>query len=268
MRTAGRGALALLIAALFAFPLYWMVVTALSPLADLRAGDYGLLPHHVLWSNVTHAWNAYPFGRWLVNSTVIAVVSVVLTVTINLVCGYAFAKLRFPGRDLLFLLIVSTLMIPIQVLMVPQFQIVTGFGWLNSDVGVILPRAAEAFGIFFARQYFRSIPDELIDAARVDGAGEWTIFRRIALPLAKPLIAVLVIFTFMWRWNEFAWPLIILKDTSSYTLPIGLLFLKGQYSTDVTAVMAIATISALPMLLVFAACQRYFVEGLVRTGLK
>jgi len=263
-----RPVTAVAVALLFAFPLYWMVVTAVSPLADLRSGDYGLWPHQLLLSNLSHAWNSFPFSRWLLNSVVIAVVSVALTVSINIACGYAFAKLRFPGRDLLFLLIISTLMIPVQVLMVPQFQIVTGFGWLNSDLGVIIPRAAEAFGIFFARQYFRSVPDELIEAARIDGAGEWAIFRRIALPLAKPLIAVLIIFTFMWRWNEFAWPLIILKDTDAYTLPIGLLFLKGQYSTDVTAVMSIAMISTVPMLNVFGFCQRYFVEGLVRTGLK
>jgi ABC-type glycerol-3-phosphate transport system permease component len=263
-----RWAATALFAILFAFPLYWMVVSAVSPLADLRAGDYGILPHALLTSNFTRAWQTYPFDRWLLNSTVIAVVSVALTVSINVVCGYAFAKLRFPGRDLLFLLIISTLMIPIQVLMVPQFQIVTGFGWLNSDLGVIVPRAAEAFGIFFARQYFRSIPDELIEAARIDGAGEFTILRRVALPLAKPLIAVLIIFTFMWRWNEFAWPLIILKDTDAYTMPIGMLFLKGQYSTDVTALMSMAIAATAPMVLVFAFFQRYFVEGLVRSGLK
>jgi ABC-type glycerol-3-phosphate transport system permease component len=259
---------AALLAVVFVFPLYWMLVTAISPLSDLRSGDYGVLPQHFLLSNFTRAWDKYPFDRWLLNSWVIAIASVVLTVSINVVCGYAFAKLRFPGRDVIFLLILSTLMIPIQVLMVPQFQIVADLGWLNSDIGVIIPRAAEAFGIFFARQYFRGIPDELVEAARIDGASELTILRRVVLPLSKPLIAVLVIFTFMWRWNEFAWPLIVLKDASSYTLPIGMLFLQGQYSTDVTALMSIAIVSVVPMIAVFVFFQRYFVEGVARTGLK
>jgi multiple sugar transport system permease protein/alpha-1,4-digalacturonate transport system permease protein len=267
-RTVARFALAAGLAVLFAFPLYWMVVTAVSPLSELRSGDYGIIPHHIELANLQRAWERFPMERWILNSVVIAVVSVTLTVTINVVCGYAFAKLRFPGRDLLFLLIISTLMIPVQVIMVPQFQIVAGFGWLDTYWGVIIPRAAEAFGIFFARQYFRSIPDELIEAARIDGAGELAILRRVVLPLCKPLIAVLVIFTFMWRWNEFAWPLIILKDTELYTLPIGMLFLKGQYSTDVTALMSMGIVSVIPMVLVFAFFQRYFVEGMVRSGLK
>jgi ABC-type glycerol-3-phosphate transport system permease component len=263
-----RWVLAALAAVLFAFPLYWMVASAVSPISELRAGDYGIWPRHFEFGNFTRAWDRFPFGRWLLNSWVIAIASVALTVSINIICGYAFAKLRFPGRDLLFLVIVSTLMIPIQVIMVPQFQIVADLGWVDSYWGVIIPRAAEAFGIFFARQYFKGIPDELINAARVDGAGEWTIFRRIALPLAKPLIATLVIFTFMWRWNEFAWPLIVLKDTNVYTLPIGLYFLKGQYATDVTALMAMGLVAIVPVALVFVLFQRAFIEGVLRSGMK
>jgi alpha-1,4-digalacturonate transport system permease protein len=257
-----------ILALVFLFPLYWMVVTAISPIADLRSGDYGILPHHFMVSNFTRAWDKYPFGHWLWNSWVIATISVALTVTINVVCGYAFAKLRFPGRNFLFLLILSTLMIPIQVLMVPQFEIVADLGWVNSNLGVIIPRAAEAFGIFFARQFFMGIPDDLIEAARLDGARELTILRRIVLPLSMPLIAVLVIFTFMWRWNEFAWPLIVLNDSSHYTLPVGMLFLKGQYATDVTALMSISLLAVVPMIAVFVFFQRYFVEGIARTGLK
>jgi ABC-type glycerol-3-phosphate transport system permease component len=263
-----RWLVAALGAVVFAFPLYWMAVTAVSPIGDLRAGEYGLLPSSIELGNVSRAWNEFPFARWMANSAVIAVVAVALTVSINLVAGYAFAKLRFPGRDLLFILIVSTLVVPIQVLMVPQFQIVAALGWTNSYWGVIIPRAAEAFGIFFARQYYRSIPDEILEAARLDGAGELTILRRIVLPLSKPLIAVLVIFTFMWRWNEFAWPLIVLRDSDAYTLPIGLLFLRTQTGTDITSVMVLTFLSILPMLLIFVFFQRYFVEGMTRSGLK
>jgi len=255
-------------ALVFAFPLYWMVVTAITPVADLRAGDYALIPTDFAWDNLSRAWNAFPFDRWFVNSGIIAVAAVALTVSINLVAGYAFAKLRFPGRNLLFILIVSTLIIPIQVLMVPQFSIVADLGWTNSYLAIVIPRAAEAFGIFFARQYYRSIPDELIEAARIDGASELTILRRVVLPLSKPLIAVLVIFTFMWRWNEFAWPLIVLRDSDAYTLPIGLLFLQDLTGTDITSVMTLTCVSVLPMLLIFVFFQRYFVEGMTRSGLK
>jgi ABC-type glycerol-3-phosphate transport system permease component len=251
-----------------AFPLYWMLVTALTPIADLRSSDYSLFPTHPQFAVFTNALKAHPFGHWYLNSTVIAVAGVALTVSINLLCGYTFAKMRFPGKNLLFIAIISTLMIPIQVLMVSQFRIIVALGWLNSLWAVIIPRAAEAFGIFLARQYFRTIPDEVIDAARIDGAGELTIFFRVVLPLAKPLIATLVIFTFMWRWNEFLWPLIVLKDQVSYTVPIGLLFLRGQYTSDYNGLMAMTLLSMVPMILVFAFFQRFFVEGMTRSGIK
>ena len=255
-------------ALLMAFPLYWMLVTSVSTTADLKAGDYGLFPSEVVWAGFSRVFEQLPFFQWFMNSVIIAVAAVVLTVTINVVCGYAFAKLRFPGRRVLFVLIVSTLIIPVQVLMVPQFEIVAELGWVDTYWGVIIPRSAEAFGIFFAFQFFKGIPDELIEAARLDGAGELTIVRRIVIPLSMPLIAVLVIFTFMWRWNEFAWPLIVLKDSDAYTLPVGLLFLQGQYTTDYPALMAGSLLSVLPMLAIFAFFQRYFVEGVARSGLK
>jgi alpha-1,4-digalacturonate transport system permease protein len=255
-------------ALLMAFPLYWMLVTSVSTTADLKAGDYSLFPRDVIWAGFSRVFEQLPFFRWFMNSVIIAVAAVALTVTINVVCGYAFAKLRFPGRHVLFVVIVSTLIIPVQVLMVPQFEIVTELGWVDTYWGVIIPRSTEAFGIFFAFQFFKGIPDELIEAARLDGAGELTIVRRIVLPLSMPLIAVLVIFTFMWRWNEFAWPLIVLKDSDAYTLPVGLLFLQGQYTTDYPALMAGSLLSVLPMLAIFVFFQRYFVEGVARSGLK
>ncbi len=264
----GWFALALAIAAVMAFPIYWMFATAVSSIADLRSGDYGILPGQFRLQNFVDAWRSADFTRWFGNSVVIAVVSTAVTVAINLVAGYAFAKLRFPGRRILLALIIATLFVPVQVIMVPQFRVVVDLGWLNSLWGVIVPRAAEAFGIFFAVQFFRSIPDEVIEAARMDGASELTILRRVVLPVSKPLIAVLVIFTFMWRWNEFAWPLIVLKDSDSYTMPIGLLFLNGQYNVDWSALMGMSLVSILPVILVFLVFQRYFVEGLVRSGIK
>ncbi|GLX97213.1 ABC transporter permease subunit [Herbidospora sp. NEAU-GS84] len=250
------------------FPVYWMVVTAISSSADMRGPGLHLWPTSVRWENLTDPLSKFPYGMWAVNSVFIAVVAVVLTVVINLMAGYAFAKLRFPGRNVLFILIISTLMVPVQVVMVPQFHLVVDFGLIGSDWGVIVPRLAEAFGLFMARQFMMAIPDELIEAAQCDGSSQWRIFRTVVLPLCRPLIAVLVIFTFMWRWNEFAWPLIVLKDPESYTLQVGLLFLKNQYGQDYGSLMAMSLLSMIPMIIVFALFQRHFVEGMARSGIK
>ncbi|WP_137123254.1 carbohydrate ABC transporter permease [Segeticoccus rhizosphaerae] len=250
------------------FPMYWMLRTAVASTAEIANVPVPLWPQHWHWDNFIQPWEEYPFARWVRNSVVISVVSVILTLGINLSAGYAFAKLRFPLRNVLFLLIISTLMVPVQVIMVPQFQIVIDLNLLNSTWGVILPRLAEAFGLFMARQFFLSMPDELIEAARIDGASPFRIFWSIALPLAKPLIAALVIFTFMWRWNEFIWPLIVLTDPNSYTLPVGLQFLIAQFGSDFGPLLAMTLLSILPMLVVFAFFQKYFVAGVATTGLK
>ena len=250
------------------FPMYWMLRTSVATTDELSTLPVALWPQEWVWQNYLTPWSQYPFARWLINSVVIAVLSVALTLVINLSAGYAFAKLRFPLRDVLFLLIISTLMVPVQVIMVPQFQIVIDLNLLNTTWGVVLPRLAEAFGLFMARQFFLNVPDELIEAARVDGAGHLRAFRSIVLPLSKPLIAALVIFTFMWRWNEFVWPLIVLTDADAYTLPVGLQFLISQFGTNFGPLLAMSFLSILPMLLVFAVFQKYFVEGVARTGLK
>lgn len=250
------------------FPMYWMLRTALGTPDELSTLPVRLWPQNWNWENFVKPWSQYPFARWLGNSVIIAVASVVLTLGINLSAGYAFAKLRFPLRNVLFLLIISTLMVPVQVIMVPQFQIVIDLNLLNSTWGVILPRLAEAFGLFMARQFFLAMPNELIEAARIDGAGPFRTFWSIALPLAKPLIASLVIFTFMWRWNEFVWPLIVLTDANAYTLPVGLQFLITQFGNDYGSLLAMTMLSILPMLIVFAFFQKYFVAGVATTGLK
>jgi ABC-type glycerol-3-phosphate transport system permease component len=263
-----RAAAAAVCVLLLMFPMYWMLRTSVGPPEELSRLPVALWPQEWRWSNYVDPWSQYPFARWLANSVVIAVVSVVLTLVVNLCAGYAFAKLRFPGRDLLFLLILSTLMVPVQVVMVPQFQIVIDLGLVDSTWGVVLPRLAEAFGLFLSRQFFLSFPDELLEAALLDGAGRIRTFWTVVLPNARPLIAVLVIFTFMWRWNEFVWPLIVLTDAESYTLPVGLQFLISQVERDFGPLLAMSFLSILPMLLVFAVFQRYFVEGVARTGIK
>lgn len=256
-----------IISILWLFPLVWMTLTALSPPGSLvggglpAIGDLGL-------ETVRQALTDYPVTTWAVNSMAIAVVAVVLTVVVDLLAGYVLAKRRFPGRAVVLLAIIATLMIPVQVLLIPQFELVAQLGWVNSYWAVIVPRSAEAFGIFLARQYFLSIPDELLEAARLDGANQWQVFTRVILPLAKPLVAVLVVMTFMYRWNEFAWPLVALRDPELYTLPVGLAFLQGQYATDYPTLMAGALLSMLPILALFVVAQRFFVAGLARSGLR
>ena len=255
-------------AVVMAFPIYWMFATAVRPRTEIFDPLVSLLPGHVTWANFPPLWRNYPLWTWVDNSVVIAVIAVALTAFVNLLCGYTFAKFRFFGRNVLFFVILGALMIPIQVILVPEFLIVSALGLLNTHWGVILPRAAEAFGIFMVRQFMVSIPDELIEAARLDGAGEFTIFLRVVLPLCKPVVAVLLIFTFMWRWNDFAWPLVVLTDQPMFTLPLGLNLLRGEVNPEWANVMALALLSLIPMLLIFLVFQRLLIQGIASTGLK
>jgi alpha-1,4-digalacturonate transport system permease protein len=250
------------------FPVYWMFATAVRPKDEVFSGTAGLIPSSFVWQNFADAIGRVPFLHWAMNSLVITVIAVIITVTINLLCGYAFAKFRFAGRDILFLAVLSALMIPFQVIIVPLFLVVSELGLLSDYWGVILPRAAEAFGIFMVRQFMVSIPDELLEAARIDGASELKIFFKIVVPLSKPIIAVLVIFTFMWRWNDFALPLIVMMKHEMYTVQLGLNLLRGQFNTEWSMIMAIALLSLVPMLIIFTFFQRYFVQGIAGSGLK
>ena len=270
-RTAGTAAIwAGLVAgaAVMVFPVYWMAATAVRPRTEIFAALPAFLPGAVTWDSFAAIWTRMPVVQWLGNSAFIAVVGVALTVFVNLLCGYTFAKFRFPGRQVLFFAILGAIIVPIQVILVPEFLIVSALGLLNTPWGVILPRAAEAFGIFMVRQFMVGIPDELLEAARLDGAGEFRIFLRVVLPLSKPIIAVLVIFTFMWRWNDFAWPLVVLTDHARYTLPLGLNLLRGEANPEWGQIMAMALLALGPMLLVFLAFQRFLVQGIASTGLK
>lgn len=258
----------LVLALVWVFPLYWMVVTALSSRADLVAGRVSLLPTSLDLGGFRRALTEFPVLQWLQNSFAIAAVAVVITIVVDVTAGYVLAKHRFPGRSVVFFCVIATLMIPIQTLLIPQFDLVNDLGWINSYWAVIVPRSAEAFGVFLARQYFLSLPDELLEAAQLDGAGQLRTLWSIVLPLSRPLVAVLLVMTFMYRWNEFAWPLVALRDPDLYTLPVGLSFLQGQYTTDYPALMAGALVSILPVLVLFGFAQRQFVAGISRSGLK
>jgi multiple sugar transport system permease protein len=263
-----RLALAVVTSAVLLFPLYWMVVVAFSPRSEVLGGEFHLWPRELTLDNVRRILDGFPVVTWFGNSVAISVTVAVITVAVNLLAGYAFAHLRFRGSNVVFLLALTTLMLPVQVIMVPLYRLVTGLGLYGSYWAVILPSAASAFGIFLARQFILGIPRELIEAARIDGAGHLRTFTRIVLPLSRPLIGVLFFMSLLQSWNDFAWPLISLKENRLFTLPIGLLYLQGQFGSDYGATMAFALVNVVPMVVVFLVFQRSFVQGFARSGLR
>ena len=263
-----RTIVAVVVTIIVVFPLYWMLVVAFSPRGEVFEPGLRLWPSSLTLENFEKIFDRYPVWTWFGNSLVIGVFITAITTTVNLLAGYAFARLRFAGRDAVFLLVLSTMMIPVQAIMVAQFKLISGLELYCTYWGVILPGAAAAFGIFLARQFFLSIPDELVEAARIDGAGHIRIFLQVVLPLCKPLIAVLLLLTFLGSWNDFAWPLIALKENELFTLPVGLIYLKGQTTPDYNAIMAMSLVSVIPMVLLFLFFQRYFVQGFARSGIR
>jgi alpha-1,4-digalacturonate transport system permease protein len=249
-------------------PILWMILTALRPKSEIFARDLHILPSHIALENLARAFAIYPVGDWVFNSSLVAIVGGTLTIALDLLAGYAFAKFQFPGRDTLFAVFLGTLMLPVQVLIVPQFMTIAALHGIDTLWAVIVPRAAETYGVFLARQFFRNVPDELLDAARLDGATEWAIFWRIALPLTRAGIAVLALLLVLGEWNDFGWPIVVLQDQQSLTLPVGLSLLRGEHVTDWPVLMTIALVSVVPVALLFLFLQRYFIQGVARTGIK
>lgn len=220
----------------------------------------------VTLENFREVWTVVPFGRYLFNSLFIAICVTIGEVLTSALAAYAFARLRFPGRDALFLMYLATLMIPGQVTVIPNFILMRYLGWINTYQGLIIPTAFTAFGTFLLRQYFLSIPRELEEAARVDGAGYFEIWWRIIIPLASPAIATLGVFSFMGAWNSFLWPFIMVSASEMRTLTVALRSLQTQYATEWGMMMAGSLIAMLPMLAIFLSAQRYFVRGIATTG--
>lgn len=265
-----RLVLAIVATLIILFPLYWMIVTALSPQADLYSSSLSLWPKHFTFDNFTEPVHNFPVWTWFRNSTVITFGVTAITVVCNLLAGYAFAKLRFRGRNALFLVLLSTMMIPVQAIMIAQFKFTIKLGLYGNIWAVILPESATVFGIFLARQFFIAIPDELIEAGRVDGASQLRTFWSIVLPLCKPLLAVLTLLTAMGEWNAFGWPLVVLFGNDQlFTLPIGMVTdLQGEYTSNYGAIMAMSLLMISPLVVLFILFQRYFVQGLARSGIK
>ncbi|MFJ4296287.1 carbohydrate ABC transporter permease [Curtobacterium sp. SP.BCp] len=263
-----RTVVAVVVALIVIAPLYWMVVVAFSPRSELLGGTVRFFPRTLTLENLDRVFSSFPVVEWLGNSTAIAVSVAVLTTAISLLAGYAFAQLRFRGSTVLFFVALATLAVPVQVIMVSLFRIVTGLHLYGTYWAVILPSAASAFGVFLARQFLLGIPKELVEAARIDGAGHAGVFFRIVLPMSRPLIAVLFFMSLLQAWNDFAWPLIALRENRLFTLPIGLLYLQGQFGSDYGATMAFALLDVVPILVVFLVFQRWFVQGFARSGLR
>jgi multiple sugar transport system permease protein len=254
-------------AAIMLVPFAWMVSTSLQPDAAL-GGDPQLIPSNPTLANYGRIAEAFPFWRFLANSLVVAGISTVLQVFTSAMGAYVFARIAFRGRDALFIVYLATLMVPLQVTIVPLFVEMRFLGLVNTYPGLILPAVASAFGTFLLRQAFLGLPRDLDEAAFIDGAGHWTVFRRILLPLAGPALATFTVFAFMASWNSFLWPLIVTSAPDLMTLPVGLSALQGRYETAWNVVMAGATVSVIPILVIYAVAQRHVVRGVAFSGIK
>jgi multiple sugar transport system permease protein len=256
------------------FPFAWLIITSVQTPSEALHFPPVLVPHVLRFANYPDALSSAPFGRFFLNSAVVAVVTVLSNLALCSLAGYAFARFRFLGRTALFVVIMATLMVPFQVTMIPQFIITKWLGvhvlaavGINHIGALILPNAATAFGIFFLRQFFRTLPLEYEESARTDGASRLTVLWRIVLPLATPALATLAALTFLDSWNNFLWPLIAITSTSQMTLPLGLATFQGAHSTEWTLLMAGNVMSLAPMLVIFFVAQRYFVRSVAATGL-
>jgi len=220
------------------------------------------------FDNYIEGVESFNFARYLRNSLIVTIFATLLTLLINSMAAFALAKYHFRGREAIFFIMLSTLMVPLSVILVPVFLVITTIDWNNNLLGVIVPAAATPTGLFLLRQYMLTIPDELLDAARIDGASEWRIYAQVILPLAKPALAVLTIFSVMWRWNDFLWPLIVLSRSEFFTLQIGLNSFQGELNVQWNLILAMTVLTLLPITLVFAILQRNITTGIATTGMK
>jgi multiple sugar transport system permease protein len=256
------------LAAVMVIPLVWMLVTSLQTLDETRHYPPSLVPTSLQFGNYTEVLQRAPFERWFLNTVIVTVACVIWNLMFCSLAGYAFARIKFFGREVAFILILATLMIPFQVIIIPTFLIVRSLHLIDTLGALILPNLAGAFGIFMLRQFFRTLPIELEEAARIDGASRLGILFKIVLPLSGPALATLAVITFMWTWNDFLWPLITIYSPEHMTLQLGLATFQGAHQTNTNLLMAANVMSMLPVLLLFFVAQRYFVRGIATTGLK
>lgn len=249
-------------------PFLWMVSTSLKERGATMVFPPEFLPKNPRIDNYQQVIERFPMMTFMKNSIIVSLLTTVGTIIVSSMSAYAFARMQFKGRNALFLVYLSTMMIPSQVIMIPQFILLKNLGWIDSFQGLILPNIFGVFGVFLMRQSFLTIPTELEEAAFMDGANHWTVFMKVDLPLVKPTIATLFIFTFMQSWNNYLWPLIVTSSREMATLPLGLSLLQGRWSTNWNLVMAGVVISVIPILAVYLFAQKYFIQGMTMSGMK
>ncbi|MFF4476515.1 carbohydrate ABC transporter permease [Streptomyces melanosporofaciens] len=249
-------------------PLYWLIVASTHSSNEIFDSPPPLLPGGHLPENLDTLQRTASFGRVVLNSTLIAAIYTLFAGAVCTLAGYGFAKYRFKGREALFGLLMLGLVIPLQVTLIPLFKLMAQLEWLNTYQAVIMPNLALPFGIFLMRQSMAALPDELLDSARMDGCGELRLFWKVVLPPMKPALAALAIFLFLYQWNDFIWPLIVLRDSQSFTIPVALAALQGVNETDYGALLTGTAVAAVPMAVVFLVLQRHFVSGLLAGAVK
>ena len=249
-------------------PFYWMVLTSLKSKSEIVRIPPSFFPESLTLANYAEAWDRLEFPILLRNSVFLSTAMTALVLLSSAMVGYVFAKIEFPGRNVLFVLILSSMMIPFNVVMIPLFLLIVRLKWANSYWGIIAPGVFSSFGIFLMRQVMGALPDELLDAARIDGAGEFKIFFRVVLPLSSSPLAALGILTFMGQWDSFLWPLIVLTRADLFTLPVGLALFSNRFYTEYGPLLAGSTISVIPILALFLSAQSFFMESIALQGMK
>lgn len=260
--------IASLLILVFLTPVVYIIASSFKNINELFSPEPTFFPVDWTFENYVKALSRGDFARYIFNSFYVAIASTALAVVINTMSGYALAKFRFKGDTVIMMIILSTIMLPLEVIMVPIFSVLRSFGMYDTLTALIIPAAATPTGIFLMRQYLLTIPDEIINSARIDGASEWRIFVSIILPNARPAIATLAIFSFMWRWNDYVWPLIAISSPDKYTLQLAIANFTGEFGSDYSSILAMSAISMIPMLIVFIIFQRQFVQGTASSGMK
>lgn len=267
-RRAGALALLSLATLVFTVPFIWSLSISLQLPGDVFRWPIELWPDPVTLQNYRRLWTEIPFGRWLFNSASVAVVVTASNLLLDALAGYAFARMQFPGRRILFVLFLATLMVPGHVLLVPQFMLLNAFGLVNTYTGLVAPHVVQVFGIFLMKQFFESVPVELEEAARIDGCSRFRTFWSVILPISGPALAALAIYTFQGNWNGFLWPVVVTTTSDMFTLPVGMAMFRYEFKVEWTMLMAGSMLIAFPMLVIFLVFQRHFIQGTATTGLK
>lgn len=248
-------------------PFLWLVTTSLKPPGKIFSAPL-LIPTHFYYKNYIEAWNSVPFARYIINSTIMSLGIVICQTLFSAMAGYAFAKIKFKFKDALFLIFLITMMIPDSVKMIPNFLTIKNLGWYDTYSALIVPRAASVFAIFLFRQFFLSIPSSIEESARLEGCGLFRLFFQIVLPLSKPVLVTNILFSFLFAWNDFLWPLIITDSQKMRTIQVGLSYFQGRYGVRWELLSAATIFAILPSFIVFIIAQKYFIEGISTSGLK